>query len=81
MALEPALRALNPTGAVMGICNLRHTRDEIKKRGKVVQRYHFHLECVRDISHRVLMLPLYAGLAFADVDRICKIILDCGKEQ
>lgn len=29
------------------------------------------------ISKRVLTLPLYADLALEDVDRICKIILDC----
>lgn len=29
------------------------------------------------ISKRVLTLPLYADLAMEDVDRICKIILDC----
>lgn len=31
------------------------------------------------ISKRVLTLPLYADLALDDVDRICEIILDCGK--
>lgn len=29
------------------------------------------------ISKRVLTLPLYADLALEDVDRICKIVLDC----
>lgn len=29
------------------------------------------------ISHRVLTLPLYAGLALEDADRICKIIISC----
>ena len=31
------------------------------------------------ISKRVLTLPLYADLAFEDVDRICDVILRCGK--
>ena len=29
------------------------------------------------ISKRVLTLPMYAGLAIEDVDRICEVILDC----
>ena len=32
------------------------------------------------ISKRVLTLPLYADLAPEDVDRICEIILNCGKK-
>ena len=31
------------------------------------------------ISKRVLTLPLYADLALEDVDRICKVILECKK--
>ena len=31
------------------------------------------------ISKRVLTLPMYADLAFEDVDRICEIILNCRK--
>lgn len=31
------------------------------------------------LADRVLTLPLYADLALADVDRICDIILNCGK--
>ncbi len=31
------------------------------------------------VSKRVLTLPLYADLAFEDVDRICEIILSCKK--
>lgn len=31
------------------------------------------------VSKRVLTLPMYADLAFEDVDRICKIILSCRK--
>ncbi len=31
------------------------------------------------ISHRVLCLPLYADLPLDDVDRICDLILHCGK--
>ena len=29
------------------------------------------------VSRRILTLPLYADLALEDVDRICRIILDC----
>lgn len=29
------------------------------------------------ISKRVLTLPLYADLEMEDVDRICRVILDC----
>ena len=31
------------------------------------------------INKRVLKLPLYADLSLDDVDRICRIIIDCGK--
>jgi dTDP-4-amino-4,6-dideoxygalactose transaminase len=31
------------------------------------------------LADRVLTLPLYADLALEDVDRICEIILECGK--
>ena len=31
------------------------------------------------ISRRVLTLPMYADLALDDVDRICEIVLSCGK--
>lgn len=31
------------------------------------------------VSRRILTLPLYADLALEDVDRICRIILDCRK--
>lgn len=31
------------------------------------------------ISKRVLTLPMYADLSLEDVDRICRIILECGK--
>ncbi len=31
------------------------------------------------LADRVLTLPMYADLAMEDVDRICRIILDCGK--
>lgn len=31
------------------------------------------------ISKRVLTLPLYAGLSFEDVDRICRIVISCKK--
>ena len=30
------------------------------------------------VSKRVLTLPMYSDLALEDVDRICKIILECG---
>lgn len=33
------------------------------------------------ISERILTLPLYAELALGDVDRICRIILDCRKRN
>lgn len=35
--------------------------------------------CALEISKKVLTLPLYADLAFEDVDRICEIILSCRK--
>ena len=31
------------------------------------------------LSRRVLTLPLYADIALEDVDRICDIVLACGK--
>lgn len=33
------------------------------------------------ISKRVLTLPLYADLAIDDVDRICNIIISCGRDK
>ena len=33
------------------------------------------------ISKRVLTLPLYADLALDDVDKICNIIISCGREK
>ncbi len=34
-----------------------------------------------DISKKVLTLPMYADLPLEDVDRICDIVLKCGKQQ
>ncbi len=34
----------------------------------------------RGVSSRVLCLPMYADLSLADVDRICDVVLSCGKE-
>ena len=31
------------------------------------------------VSKRVLTLPMYADIALEDVDRICHIVLSCGK--
>lgn len=141
---------MNEFCAAMGICNLRHIKDEIAKRKCVVERYRSHLGevegiqvnpvqdkvesnyayfpividerkfgCSRNevfeklaqngigarkyfypltnaygcfygkydasltpvalnISRRVLTLPLYADLSMEDVDRICKVVLECG---
>ncbi len=33
----------------------------------------------KEISHKVLTLPLYADLDLEDADRVCDIILNCGK--
>lgn len=41
---------MNEFCASMGICNLRHLDDEIKKRKAVVQRYRSYLECVDGIK-------------------------------
>lgn len=140
---------MNEFCAAMGICNLRHINDEIKKRKKVVERYRYFLQDVDGIqlnpiqkdvvsnyayfpiivdekkfgssrneifrelekngimarkyfypltntfdcfhgkydvsktpialhiSKRVLTLPLYADLALEDVERICRIVLQC----
>ena len=32
------------------------------------------------ISRNILTLPLYANLSLKDVDRICEIVLDCGRQ-
>lgn len=140
---------MNEFCAAMGLCNLRHVKEEIQKRKAVVERYKEHLDGVDGIqlnphqdgvetnyayfpvvfdektfgasrnevfeklvqngisarkyfypltntfdcfhgkydvnqtpvalhiSKRVLTLPLYADLALEDVDRICKVILEC----
>ena len=140
---------MNEFCAAMGLCNLRHIKEEIAKRKIVAERYREHLEGVEGIllntvqegvepnyayfpvvfeekqfgasraevfeklekngisarkyfypltntfsafhgrydvtetpvalhiSRRVLTLPLYADLALEDVDRICKIVLEC----
>lgn len=34
----------------------------------------------RDVSSRVLTLPMYADLALGDVDRICDVVLSCGRD-
>lgn len=135
---------MNEFQAAMGLCNLRHVNDEIKKRQARVERYMENLEGVKGIkfsisqkdvkknysyfpvvfdgykesrdivymklkknnitarkyfypltnsfkcyegrfnpnetpiakyiAERVLTLPLYADLAFEDIDRICNII-------
>ena len=142
---------MNEFCAAMGICNLRHAKEEIEKRKAVVEQYRMNLEGIEGIrlnkiqkeaesnyayfpvvfeekqfgasreevfdklaengigarkyfypltnafsafhgqynimetpvalhiSKRVLTLPLYADLAYEDVDRICKIILGCRK--
>lgn len=142
---------MNEFCAAMGICNLRHIEEEIKKRKAVFDRYREWLSEVEGIqlnpvqedvipnyayfpvvfeekifgvsrnevfealekegigarkyfypltntfdcfhgkyavnqtpialhiSKRVLTLPLYAELALEDVDRICQIVLGCGK--
>lgn len=140
---------MNEFCAAMGLCNLRHVKEEIQKRKVVVERYREHLDGVDGIqlnphqkgvetnyayfpvvfdektfgasrnevfeklaqngikarkyfypltntfdcfhgkydvnqtpvalhiSKRVLTLPLYADLALEDVDRICRVILEC----
>ena len=138
---------MNEFQAAMGLCNLRHLSEELRKRKQVVEHYRARLsgeegiglcapqpdvepnyayfpvvfsgsydrdkvfaalaaqditarkyfypltndfECYRDLptagaektpvakflSSHVLTFPLYAGLAAADVDRICDIILE-----
>lgn len=147
VAQESINAKMNEFQAAMGICNLRHVDNEIKKRREVVNRYRKNLEnrdgikllkeqtevksnyayfpvvfekeifgksrdevatCLekqnifarkyfypivsefsyyaknynanqtpiaKEISEKILCLPLYAELAKEDVDRICKIIL------
>lgn len=41
---------MNEFQAAMGLCNLRHVDDEIKKRQKVVERYVSHLEGEKGIK-------------------------------
>lgn len=40
---------MNEFAAAMGICNLRHLQEEIKKRSKVAERYHINLKSVKGI--------------------------------
>lgn len=143
---------MNEFQAAMGICNLRHLKNEIGKRKMVAERYWQRLEgikgiklckpqkdvesnyayfpvvfdgyaanrdevfvklgengitarkyffpltnsfeCYKDfpgagvektpvaafLASHVLTLPMYADLAMEDVDRICNIIIGCGKQ-
>ena len=41
---------MNEFQAAMGICNLRHLREEIHKRKRVVERYREHLENIRGLQ-------------------------------
>lgn len=69
--------------------------DELYKKGIYSRKYFYPLTneftCYKNqydvndtpialyVSRRVLTLPMYADLCLDDVDRICKIILDCAK--
>lgn len=58
---------MNEFSAAMGICNLRHLDDEIKKRRKVVERYRSHLEGIKGIGLNVIQENVKSNYAYFPV--------------
>lgn len=55
---------MNEFCAAMGICNLRHVDDEIKKRKKVVERYREHLQDVDGIQLNPIQKDVISNYAY-----------------
>lgn len=58
---------MNEFCAAMGICNLRHINDEIKKRKKVSERYWMHLENIDGIQLNALQENVTGNYAYFPV--------------
>ena len=55
---------MNEFAAAMGLCNLRHVDDEIKKRKKVVERYRELLKGIDGIKLNVIQADLESNYAY-----------------
>lgn len=55
---------MNEFQAAMGICNLRHVDDEIKKRKVVVERYRSHLEGVQGLQLNTIQEDTESNYAY-----------------
>jgi dTDP-4-amino-4,6-dideoxygalactose transaminase len=55
---------MNEFQAAMGICNIRHVDEEIKKRGKVVERYREQLDGIDGIKLNVLQKDVKTNYAY-----------------
>lgn len=64
---------MNEFQAAMGICNIRHVDEEIKKRGKVVERYREQLDGIDGIKLNALQKDVKTNYAYFP------IIVDEGK--
>lgn len=58
---------MNEFCAAMGICNLRHLKDEIEKRQRVVQRYRERLEFINGIQLNHVQKELIGNYAYFPV--------------
>lgn len=58
---------MNEFCAAMGICNLRHIEEEIKKRGKIVEQYRTRLEGVNGIKLPVVQKNVTPNYAYFPV--------------
>lgn len=58
---------MNEFCAAMGLCNLRHVEDEIKKRKKVAERYREHLEGVEGLQMNVIQKDVKSNYAYFPV--------------
>ena len=55
---------MNEFCAAMGICNLRHVDEEIKKRQKIVERYREHLENINGLQLNVIQQDVKSNYAY-----------------
>lgn len=58
---------MNEFCAAMGICNLRHIEEEIKKREAIVQRYRSHLEGIKGITLNLIQENVESNYAYFPV--------------
>lgn len=58
---------MNEFCAAMGLCNLRHVEEEIKKRSKVVEFYREHLEGIEGLQLNVIQKDVKSNYAYFPV--------------